>query len=700
MTLKPNTFAFSGGLDVSSAALAVPPGRIVSGINYEPIAEGYARSQGFERYDGRDAPSEAQFWVLSFDGGAIPMFPGDTVEGGTSGATGYILLDPVGFTGSWSDGTAAGTLVLGRVNGTFQDNEVINVAGSPRASADGTAYADSAMHEITRRTYLQAAQEHVRNLVNRVPGTGPVRGVHVYRGDVFAFRDSSLALVAKMYRGTGGGWVEVDLGRTLPFSSGLTEISEGATITGATSGAIATAKRVVRNKGDWGSTASGFIVLESPVGDFSAGESIRVDAVDVATADAASAPITLPQGGRYMGINHNFYGASNMFAAYFVNGVGPAFEFDGETVVPILTGMPYDRPTRIFEIANHLGLTFPGGSVQLSSIGQPVLFDAIQGAAEIGFGTEITDVLQSAETAVVLFGEEKISILSGTDDETFQLQELTEEAGAYAWTAQSVGKRIYLDARGLRDITATQTYGNFKTGLLSEIIEPYFKAKRKAKAKPVLSYVCRGKSQYRLIWDDRTGLTVYFGRNTPEAIPFTTDDVDFYCVGTGEMADGEGMFAGANDGYVYRLDSGTSFDGARIKGFVMTPFNHLGSVTHEKNLRKTTVELQAEPMTQIGITAMFDYSDGYQPISGDQDFIVQGSGKGHDFIVSGGGGIWDASAWNSFFWSSPYSGKAEAWTEGQGVNMSIIIACNSALTEGPHTLQAYTLHTLARKART
>lgn len=698
MTLIPNTFAFSGGLDAASAALAVPAGRIVSGMNYEPLAEGYGRVQGFERYDGRPAPSEAQFWLLPFDGGALPIYPGDTVEGATSGAKGYVLLDPIGFTGAWDAGTAAGMLVLGIVDGVFGDNEVLKVAGSPKAVSAGTAMADTAGDEESRRTYRVAAQEHVRNLVGKVPGTGPVRGIHVYDGTVLAWRDSTLGNFAKMYRNSASGWVEVPLGETMAFSAGLSEFFDGVAIAGATSGAIATAVRVVRNSGDWGSTASGFLVLASRIGDFADGEAILIAGTATATAGHTNA-ITLPQGGRYMAINHNFYGSAGSYSAYFVNAVGNAFEFDGTTIVPILTGMTDDRPTRIFEIANHLGLCFPGGSVQISSIGEPLLFDAITGAAEIGLGTEITDVIQAAESAVILFGEKKIATFSGTDAETFQLTELTEEAGAYPWTAQSVGKHVYIDARGLRDVSATQTYGNFKAGLLSEIIEPYFRAKKKAGIRPILSYVCRSKSQYRVIWADRTGLTVYMGRKTPEAIPFSTDDVSFFCASTGEMDDGEGLFAGAEDGYVYRLDSGTSFDGTGIKGFVMTPFNHLGSVTQEKNLRKTTVELQAEPMTRVGIAAMFDYSDGTQPISGSQDFWVQGAGEGHDFIVQGGGGIWDTTQWNQFFWSSPYSGKAEAWTEGQGVNIAAVIACDSAPSESPHVLQAYTMHILKRKFR-
>lgn len=697
MTANPSTFLFGGGLDVSSPALAVPPSKLISGINYEPLAEGYGRVEGFERFDGRAAPSAASFWMLPFDNGVSPIAQGNQVTGGTSGATGYVLRAPVDFAGSWDDGDGSGYLVLASVSGTFIPGEVLAVTGLTRATTVGPATQGSAATETLRRTYTGDAQAYLRAAIGKAPGAGAVRGVAMHGGTVYAWRDTVEGDAARMFRATSAGWIEITPNPVMTFTAGVSEIAEGDTILGASSGAGAMVRRVIKQAGSWGSDAAGYLVLSNVVGDFT-NETVRVGSVDMATGAAATQP-TFPLGGRYMAISHNFYGAADRQAMYFVNGVGTAWEMRADSLAQVRTGMPVDAPTRIFEIANHLGLCFPGGSVQFSGTGEPLQWQPLLGAGEFGLGTEITDVLQSTETAVALFGESKIAIFSGRDAESFQLDELTEEAGADAWTAQRIAKSIYLDKRGLRDLTATQAYGNFKAGTLSELIEPYFRAKRRAGRVPVMSWVSRTKSQYRLLWDDGTGLCVYMGRKAAEAIPFSTDDVRFTCVATGEMADGEGMFAGAQDGYVYRLDSGTSFDGAGVKGFVMTPFNHLGAAMVEKNLRKTTIELQAEPMTRIGVTVIFDYSDGQQPISGSQDFTVFGTGEGHDFIVQGGGGIWNSSEWNRFFWSAPFRGKAEADTEGQGVNMAVIIGCDSDPLESAHVLQAYTLHWLRRKLK-
>jgi hypothetical protein len=53
MAVESTPYAFGGGLDQASASLAVPGGRVIAGLNYEPVVNGYQRVQGHERFDGR-----------------------------------------------------------------------------------------------------------------------------------------------------------------------------------------------------------------------------------------------------------------------------------------------------------------------------------------------------------------------------------------------------------------------------------------------------------------------------------------------------------------------------------------------------------------------------------------------------------------------------------------------------------------------
>jgi hypothetical protein len=39
-------YAFGGGLDQTSTAIAIPAGRAIAAMNYEPVVTGYARVTG------------------------------------------------------------------------------------------------------------------------------------------------------------------------------------------------------------------------------------------------------------------------------------------------------------------------------------------------------------------------------------------------------------------------------------------------------------------------------------------------------------------------------------------------------------------------------------------------------------------------------------------------------------------------------
>lgn len=695
----PNFFAFAGGLDTNSPALATPPGAVISSFNYEPLAEGYGRVEGYERYDGSGAPSGESFWLLDFDLGSNSITSGVTVVGETSGASGIVLLEPVGFAGTWAGGNASGTLVLADVTGSFQDNESLSVNSILCAAVNGSVSRDVADLESDRQTYARAAVAWKRSTIGAVPGEGPVRGGAVHNGTVYAFRDAVGATHCQGYIATANGWVALGSLSRMTFATGRNIPLVGATVVGDSSGATGLVVNALQTGGDTANdTATGFIDLASITGTFTQGESIHVGA-EYQFAGNLPAVMQVSAGGRIRAISHNFYGAANRDRVYAANGTGQAFEITEYGISLISTGMDPDTPERVFEIGNHLGLTFPGGSLQFSGTGEPHAWEPILGAGEIGFGTEITDVVQANETAVAIFGEQKIGVLQGSDASSFVLDTLTTEAGADADTAQRIARTVYVDKRGLRDLTATQAFGNFKTGALSGQFERYFRVKRKAGAKPIGSYLSKRKSQYRLVWDDQTALTVYMGgRNAEAMVHGFGENLEPFAFFQGEIADGEGIFMAAQDGYVYRLDSGPSFDGESVRGFVMTPFNHFGSPSQDDRFHKVILEMEAPANATIGITVQFDYGDGSRPIAGDNDlFNIQGTPQ--DFLINGGGGLWDTGIWDEFYWSAPVEARAEGFIDGIGRNACFIFATQSEVDEPAHLLQAYIVHRTPRRFR-
>lgn len=708
MTIVSPPIALLGGLNLVTPAIRTPPGHAIAGMNYECAQKGYHRCDGYERFDGRPRPSDAKYWVLHFNAHLDDIVEGDTVTGGTSGATGVALLDEV-VTGAgsiwdagasiWDGGAtvddpagslwdAEGYLVLVDVAGAFIDGEELQVGGGMVADADGVASERSAPDDSTDATYYQAAIEARRAVIQAVPGAGAVRGVWFYNGATYAFRDDAdPATACIMYKATAAGWTAQGLGRSLPFTSGGTyEILEGDTIVGASSAASAVVGRVILESGTWaGGDAAGRLILTGQTGSFAA-ENLNVGANgNVATVAADSTANALPPGGRYDFVNHNFYGRSDRRRMYGCNGVGPAFEWDGAVFVPIITGMAEDEPTHIAVFKNQLFLSFPGGSNQHSGVGDPYQFTIVSGAGEIAVGDDVTGYVQGYAKILGIFTRNKVFVLSGNDPSDWILDEIADDSGGVEWTVQKIVTPIYLDAKGLRDMRATQAFGDFNMGSVSDMVEPLIRAKRKARIAPVGSLRVRAKNHYRLFYADGTGLSVYFGRKKPEIMSFDLgiamtsgcsgrDDDD-----SDDDVGDEFLFMGTADGFVYQLDVGTSFDGGNVAAFLRLPFNNVGSPQQNKRWKKARLEVDATASTQLGMTAEYSYADPDQPPSSEQSFLV-----------SGGGGFWNEMNWDEFYWSSPVEGVAEAYIDGLGVNVSITII-SDAVYEEPHVIHGMTL---------
>lgn len=52
-------------------------------------------------------------------------------------------------------------------------------------------------------------KDAARLAIGPVPGNGPVRGVHLYKGEAYAFRNTEDDLACKMYKASASGWQEI-----------------------------------------------------------------------------------------------------------------------------------------------------------------------------------------------------------------------------------------------------------------------------------------------------------------------------------------------------------------------------------------------------------------------------------------------------------------------------------------------------------
>lgn len=113
---------------------------------------------------------------------------------------------------------------------------------------------------------------------------------------------------------------------------------------------------------------------------------------------------------------------------------------------------------------------------------------------------------------------------------------------------------------------------------------------------------------------------------------------------SGETLDGrERVFAafkdteGAPSGYVYEMERGNSFDGQKIEAYLRLPFNDLGSATTRKRFRQVLVEVDSRAISRFRVRC--DYDD-YR-IKGDElSFDAVGSPPEWDE------GTWSQFVWD------------------------------------------------------
>jgi hypothetical protein len=236
-----------------------------------------------------------------------------------------------------------------------------------------------------------------------------------------------------------------------------------------------------------------------------------------------------------------------------------------------------------------------------------------------------------------------------------------------------------LDDRGVTNLATTDQYGDFASSTVSKLVNPYIKT--------IMSTVnasCRikEKDQYRLFLQGGFGVTAALIGRKVEFTRFEYPNA-VECISQGEDSTGvEVIYAGMDNGYVVQLEKGNSFDGAPIQAVMRFVFNHLGKPRHKKRYFKAVFETSGAAVGEI-----MDFSADYDFGSGEfQSQIVKA------IDITAVGGYWDSQIeWGSFVWDSQVVATPEAYLEGHGLNLSLIIR-SEATYEDPHIVQGVTLH--------
>lgn len=652
---------FNGGYDTETSPLSVPGGMVRAGQNYEiGIHGGYQDIKGYERFDGRPSPSSASYAILDVDITG-EFSAGDAVTQLTSGATGVVIAVVTSDVPS--------QLILTKVVGTFDDTHDLQVSASTEGTSLGTAQVNAASTPALHATYLNLAADAYRADIGAVTGSGSILGVWNLAGTWYCSRNNAGATAAVIFKESTSGWTALSLGRELSFTSGGTyEIVEGDTITGATSGCTAVVTRVVLTSGTWaGADAAGKVIFASQSTTFQA-ESLNVGAnTNVATIAGNSSAITLLPSGRIEWINHNFRGAGGSERTYGVDGVNRGWEFDGTVFVPIDTGMTSDKPTHVHAFKGHLFYSF-GSSVQHSGLTTPYVWSPLTGAAELSIGEPITGYVSEpgdgSNAALGIYGRNRIHILYGTSSADWQLIQYREEVGAYAHTLQQVGQTLFLDDRGISNLRTAQEFGNFTSGTLSTHIQRWLNER---KGLAVASCMVREKSQYRLFFSNDSALFVTMdGAKIRGMMPVLTAHTVTCCSSVELSTGAEEIMFGSDDGYVYQMEKGTSFDGSSIDAYVTLHFHSSKSMRVIKKYLSAVLEARGLGYAEFHVGHEISYAD----VSKAQSPAVPGS-------ISFSDSQWDSDVWDVGYWDGATLGPSRYKLHGSGENISLTIRKSS-----------------------
>lgn len=662
--------SLQGGLDQVTPTLSLKSGVARRAANFEcSITGGYTRIPGYERFDGQTSPSAAVYNLFDCTlTGAVAV--GDTLTGMSSGATGKVI---------YVDG---GTVVITRETSTFVASEGISISGTQVGTID--TIQGVATDGLEDAEFTALAADDYRADIEAVPGSGPVRGVAYYDGVVYAWRDNAGGTQLDMYESTTSGWSQVPYYSQFDFAVGTVEIEAGDTIVGHSSGATALVKAVIVESGSWSAgDAAGYIVFTNMTGTPITNEWIYVGGTKHAEYRGAYSAIAPLPGGRVETVIANIGGGKTLFG---VDGLNRAFSYDGDVYIQIRTGMTDDTPDHVQFHKQHLFLSF-GASLQFSAIANAYSWTPVLGAGEIAMNDTITNliVLPGDQTsgAMAVYTRNDTSILYGTSSEDFKLSNYNSGTGALPYTAQTMEQAYAMDDRGVLALGTSLNYGNFVTSTLTMNIRPFIQARRNLASASSLN---REKGQYRVFFSDRNALyiTILNGKMLG-AMPIQFDHAVTCCV-EGETPDGAATsFFGSDDGFVYRLDVGTSFDGDPIPANLNLVFNSSGSPRVLKRYRKASIEMTGDSYAEVSFG--YDLAYGSTRVGQAVDAVYDS-----DLRSS----YWDEMNWDNFVWDGVGISPTEVDLQGTGENLSIRLSSVSAILE-PFTVNSILIHYSMRR---
>lgn len=243
-------------------------------------------------------------------------------------------------------------------------------------------------------------------------------------------------------------------------------------------------------------------------------------------------------------------------------------------------------------------------------------FSAADGAGSLNVASDVTG-LAVFRDQLIIFTTDSIKRLTGNTTSDFQVSPITDRIGCVSGdTIQEVGGDImYLAPDGIRLLSATDRIGDFGLDIASDPIAKDA-TKLLSSTSNFTSVILREKAQYRIfayVESEQTevakGLiaTKFVSQGASGISWSTTFGIQAYIADSRYSGTAETIAFANGDGYIYIMDTGSSFDGSNIDAIYESPFMPISDPQVRKSFYKMTLYAEPTGPMDLGLNIKYDF---------------------------------------------------------------------------------------------
>jgi hypothetical protein len=334
--------------------------------------------------------------------------------------------------------------------------------------------------------------------------------------------------------------------------------------------------------------------------------------------------------GRYNFVNFNFDGTDKMI---MVDGANNASSFNNTSVTDLTASGAPSNPAFVEVFRSHV--FFAGMSASSQELVFTAPFDETDFSASNNAGSiKVDGVIKGIKVFrenLFVFCEDSIFKITGSSSSDFAVVPVTRKIGCVdGFSIQEIsGDIVYLAPDGLRTVAGTERIGDVELGTVSKQIQPRLD---NVSTERLSSLVIRGKTQYRLFFptdaqSDAAALGVIgvIKGGTEGGIGWEYSDLKGIkpsCCASGFISGVETILHGGYDGYIYKQETGNTFDGTNISAIYRSPDYTMGDAGIRKLMQRIIWNYDNDGAVNSKFRIRYDFNSSDVPQPAEYDLTT------------------------------------------------------------------------------